>query len=214
MMRRIWSIAAALVVAGAGFGAGTAAAETVKVGLIMPFSGEFAQWGAETKGAVEVYQQLHGDSVNGNKIEVIYRDEGGINPARSRQLATELILRDHVKFLTGFVFSPDALAVASVITEAKVPTIITNAATGYITTKSPYFTRVSMTLQQDSAPLGIWAATHGIKTVDAVIADYVAGIDSYNGFAKTYTEHGGKIIRLLKYPVTASDVTPYYERVL
>jgi branched-chain amino acid transport system substrate-binding protein len=194
--------------------AGIAAADAVKVGLIMPFSGEFAQWGTETKGGVDVYQQLHGKSVNGHQIDVIMRDEGGINPARSKQLTTELILRDHVKFLTGFVFSPDALAVADLISQAKVPTIITNAATGFITRKSPYFVRVSFTLQQEAAPLGTWAASHGIKTVDAVIADYVSGQDSYDGFAKTYTAGGGKVIQTIKYPVTVADITPYYERVL
>jgi len=195
-------------------GGGHAMADTVKVGLIMPFSGEFAAWGEETKGGVEAYQGLHGKSVNGHQIEILMRDEGGINPARSKQLTTELILRDHVKFLTGFVFSPDALAVADIITQAKVPTIITNAATGFIPRKSPYFVRVSFTLQQESAPLGTWAATHGIKTAVAVVADYVSGQDSLAGFTKTYTEAGGKLIETIKYPVTTADITPYYERVL
>lgn len=189
-------------------------AETVKVGVIAPFSGEYTQWGTETKGGIEVYQKIHGNSVNGNQIEIILRDEGGLNPARSKQLTTELLLRDHVKFLAGYVFSPDALAVAEVITQAKVPTIITNAATGYITQKSPYFVRVSFTLQQQSASLGVWAAQHGYKRVDAVIADYVAGEDSYEGFQKTYTAAGGSVVQLIKYPVTVADITPFYARVL
>jgi branched-chain amino acid transport system substrate-binding protein len=194
--------------------AGTGSAETVRVGLIMPFSGSYAQWGAETKGGVRVYQELHGKSVKGNDIEILFRDEGGIDPARSKQLATELILRDHIQFLTGFVFSPDALAVADIITQAKMPTIITNAATGFIVRKSPYFVRVSFTLQQESAPLGTWAAKAGIKTVDSVIADYVAGKDSNEGFEKAYVAGGGKVLQTIKYPTTVADITPYYERVL
>ena len=210
-MTRLLRIGAVVLVLGA---AGHASAETVKVGLIVPFSGEYAQWGVETKGGVEVYQQLHGKTVNGNQIEVVMRDEGGINPARSKQLSSELILRDRVQFLAGYVFSPDALAVADVISQAKVPTIITNAATGFITEKSPYFVRVSFTLQQESSPLGSWAATHDIKNIDAVIADYVAGEDSYAGFLKTYSAAGGKVTQVIKYPVTVADITPYYERVL
>ncbi len=194
--------------------AGAASAETVKVGLIIPFSGSYAQWGAETKGGVQVYQELHGKSVNGNEIEIVMRDEGGIDPARSKQLATELILRDHVQFLTGFTFSPDALSVADIITQAKMPTIITNAATGFIVRKSPYYVRVSFTLQQESAPLGTWAARSGIKTVDSVTADYISGKDSEAGFLKTYTAGGGKILQEIKYPTTVADITPYYERVL
>jgi branched-chain amino acid transport system substrate-binding protein len=193
---------------------GAASADTVTVGLIIPFSGAYAQWGAETKGGVQIYQELHGKSVNGTNIEIVMRDEGGIDPARAKQLATELILRDHVQFLTGFTFSPDALAVADIITQAKMPTIITNAATGFIVRKSPYYVRVSFTLQQESAPLGTWAASHGIKTVDSVTADYIAGKDSEAGFAKTYTAGGGKILQDIKYPTTVADITPYYERVL
>jgi branched-chain amino acid transport system substrate-binding protein len=194
--------------------AGTAAADTVKVGLIMPFSGSYAIWGSETKGGIDVYQQLHGKSVNGHEIEIVLRDEGGIDPARSRQLAEELVLRDKVKFLTGFVFSPDAMAVADIITEAKVPTIITNAATAVIVRKSPYFVRVSFTLPQVSAPLGTWAAAHGIKSVVSVIADYVAGTDSNDAFVKTFTAGGGKVLETIKYPTTVADISPYYERVL
>jgi len=193
---------------------GSAMADTVKVGLIMPFSGEFASWGSETKGGIEAYQKLHGKSVNGHDIEVLMRDEGGIDPARTKQLATELILRDHVQFLAGFAFSPDALAIADVITEAKMPTIITNAATGFIVRKSPYYVRASFTLQQDAAPLGTWAAANGIKTVVSVIADYVSGQDSNDGFVKAFTAGGGKVLDTIKYPVTVADITPYYERVL
>ncbi len=202
------------IVGFAALWAGVASAETVKVGLIIPFSGSYAQWGTETKGGVRVYQELHGTKVNGNDIEIVFRDEGGIDPARSKQLATELILRDHVQFLMGFTFSPDALSVADIITQAKMPTIITNAATGFIVRKSPYYVRVSFTLQQESAPLGTWAARSGIKTVDSVTADYIAGKDSEAGFAKTYTAGGGKILQEIKYPTTVADITPYYERVL
>lgn len=194
--------------------AGIASAETVKVGLIMPFSGSYTEWGTQTKGGVEAYQKLHGTSVNGTNIEIVYRDEGGIDPARSKQLATELILRDRVQFLTGFVFSPDALSVADIITQAKMPTIITNAATGFIVRKSPYYVRVSFTLPQESAPLGKWAAAHGVKTVVSVVADYVSGKDSNDAFIKTFTAGGGKVLETIKYPTTVADITPYYERVI
>ena len=209
-MRQLLAVAAV----GLGLGATNALAENVKVGFIMTYAGEFAEWGNQTKGGIETYQALHGDSVGGNKIEIVYKDEGGINPARAKQLATELVLRDKAKFIVGFTFSPDALAVADVITQAKVPTIITNAATGFITQKSPYFARVSFTLQQQSASLGRWAAAHGVNSVDAVIADYVAGEDSLAGFTKAYEAGGGKIVQTIKYPVTVADVTPFYERVL
>ena len=71
-----------------------ASAETVKVGVIAPFSGPFARWGEQFQQAIKVYQKQHGESVNGNTIEVVYRDSGGPDPARAKQLAEELILRE------------------------------------------------------------------------------------------------------------------------
>jgi branched-chain amino acid transport system substrate-binding protein len=93
------------------------------------------------------------------------------------------------------------------------PTIITNAAAGFITRKSPYFVRVSFTLAQQATPLGVWAAKNGYDTVDAVVADYVSGIDSYESFNKTYTAGGGKMVNLIKVPVDIIDFSPYYQRV-
>ena len=81
---------------------GPVAAKTVKIGVIAPFSGGYARWGEQFQQAIEVFQSDFGDSVNGNKVELIYRDIGGIDPAKSKRFAEELIIRDKVKFLAGF----------------------------------------------------------------------------------------------------------------
>jgi len=194
--------------------AGIASADTVKVGMIMSASGGFSRWGEQTMGAVRIYQAQHGKSVNDNDIEVLLRDDGGPDPTRAKQLAEELILRDQVQFLAGFAFTPNALAVADLITEAKIPTIITNAATGIITTKSPYFVRVSFTLPQASAPLGQWAAKNGIKTADTVVADYAPGVDGETYFIKAFKAGGGQIVESIRVPLNVTDFAPFYERVL
>jgi len=211
MRRIIWI---GLVVALCGT-APAAMADTVKVGLIISASGSFASWGTQNIGGIKAYQEQHGTKVDGNEIEVILRDDGGPDPSRAKQLAEELVLRDKVQFLAGFVFSPNAMAVSDIITEAKIPTIIVNAGTGIVTRKSPYFVRVSFTLPQISSPLGTWAATRGkIKTVVSVVADYVSGIDSADAFAKTFTANGGKVIETIRVPISVTDFAPYYERVL
>jgi branched-chain amino acid transport system substrate-binding protein len=194
--------------------AGGVAAETVKVGMVMTATGPFGTWGAQTMAGIRIYQEQHGKSVKGNDIEVLLRDDGGVNPGRAKQLSEELILRDKVRFLTGFVFSPNALAVAELITQAKIPTILTNAATGFITRKSPYFVRVSFSLAEEAGPLGTWAAKNGYDTVDAVVADYVSGADSADAFTKAYTRGGGKLLNLIKVPVDVIDFSPYYQRVI
>ena len=161
---------------------GTACADTVKVGVISTFSGGFARWGEQFKQAIEVYQAQHGKTVNGHTIEIVYRDDGGPDPAKARQLAEELILREKVQFVAGFPWSPNALAVAELVTEAKMPTVIFNAATSVITRRSPYFVRTSFTLAQDTVPIARWAAKNGIKTVVIAVADYAPGHDAESFF--------------------------------
>jgi branched-chain amino acid transport system substrate-binding protein len=193
---------------------GVATAETVKVGVVGVFSGGFARWGDQFKQAIAVYQKHHGTSVNGNEIEIIFRDAGGPDPAKARQLAEELILRDKVQFLAGFVFTPNAMAVAPLITEAKMPTVIFNAATAVVTRRSPYFVRVSFTLPQISAPVAAWAVKNGVKKVVTVVSDYAPGHDSEQQFIKVFKANGGEILESIRIPLSTTDFAPFFERVL
>lgn len=209
-MRRIIAATAGLAMLAS---ATTASAEVIKIGLIANFSGAFAVWGQQFRQSVEAFQKVHGKSINGNEIQFVYRDNGGADPAKSRQLAEELILRERIKFLTGFDLTPNALAVAELITEAKVPTVIFNAATSVITRKSPYFVRTSMTVQQYVAPLPTWAAKEGgIKTVYSLVSDYAPGHDAEEIFVKNFEAAGGKIVGKDRIPLNVTDFAPYLER--
>lgn len=203
-----------LAAAAAVFGAAQARAEVVKFGIIAPFSGPFAVWGKQFKDSIDAYQKLNGKMVNGHEIQVIWRDEGAGDASKSRQFAEELILREKVQMLGGFTLTPDALAVAEVITESKTPTIILNAATAIITRKSPYFLRVSMTLPQIIKPLGEWAAKNGIKTAYTLASDYAPGHDAEDAFVKNFEKGGGKMLGKDRIPLSVTDFAPYMERVL
>ena len=191
-----------------------ASAETVKVGVIAPFSGPFARWGEQFQQAIKVYQKQHGESVNGNTVAVVYRDSGGPDPARAKQLAEELILREQVQFLGGFTFTPNALAVADLVTEAKIPTIIFNASTAANTRKSPYFVRTSQTIPQVTVEIAKWAAKNGVKRAITAVTDYAPGYDAETYFVKTFKAGGGEVLELIRIPLATTDFSPFYERVL
>ena len=153
-------------------------AQTVKVGVINTYSGPLAAAGDQMERGITLYMKLHEKELPpGVKIELIRRDDTGPNPEVAKRLAQELITRDKVQLLTGVVWTPNALAIAPLVTEAKVPFIIMNAGTAMITTKSPYIARVSFTLWQSSYPMGTWAAKNGIKSVYTLVSDYGPGID-------------------------------------
>jgi branched-chain amino acid transport system substrate-binding protein len=145
-------------------------------------------------------------------IELIKRDDTGPNPEVAKRLAQELITRDKVQLLTGVIWTPNALAMAPLVTEAKVPFVIMNAGTALITTKSPYIARVSFTLWQSNYPLGAWAAKHGLKNVYTLVTDFGAGIDSETAFTKAFTEAGGTIVGAVRMPVATVDFSPFLQR--
>jgi len=189
------------------------AEDTIKVGLIAPFSGPFADYGKQMQGGIKAYMQDHGDKVAGKKIELIIKDTTGPSPEIAKRLAQELAVRDKVDFLAGFGLTPEALAVAPIAEQAKKPMIIMNAATSVITTKSKYIARVSMTLPQISAPMGTWAVKHGIKRVVTLVADYGPGIDAETAFKTNFVGGGGQVLDSIRVPLRNPEFAPFIQRI-
>src|SRR5882724_13258705 len=91
-----------------------AAQDTIKIGVILPYSGQFADGAAQLDNAIKLYVKQHGDTVAGKKLEFIRKDTGGIAPDVAKRLAQELIVRDKVDILAGFVLTPNALAAGDI----------------------------------------------------------------------------------------------------
>ena len=189
------------------------AQEPVKVGIVAPFSGVAADYGKQMEGGIKAWFKLHGDTVNGRKIQLLIRDTTGPNPEIAKRLAQELVTRDKVDFLAGFGFTPEALAVAPVATEAKTPMIVMNAASSVVTTRSPYIARFSMALPQVSAPMATWAAKNGIKKVYTLVADYAPGLDSEKAFKEAFAAAGGTVVDSVRVPLKNPDFAPFVQRI-
>lgn len=189
------------------------AEDSIKVGLIAPFSGTFADYGKQMEGGIKAYMKQHGDKVAGKKIEIIIKDTTGPVPEVAKRLAQELVVRDKVDFLAGFGLTPEALAVAPIAEQAKKPMIVMNAATSIITTKSNYIARVSMTLAQTSGPMATWALKNGIKRVVTLVADYGPGIDAETAFKTNFIGGRGQILESLRVPLRNPEFAPYIQRI-
>ena len=203
-------LAAALLAASAASSA--SAQDTVKIGLIMAYSGQFADTAAQMDNAVKLYIKQHGDKVAGKKIEIIRKDTGGPNPDVAKRLAQELIVRDKVDILAGFTLTPEALGAAGPSEEAKKFMVVMNAATSIITTKSPYIARTSLTIPQLEDTLGKWAAKNGVKKAYTMVADYGPGIDAETWFHKGFKSAGGEIVGSVRMPVANPDFSAFVQR--
>ena len=208
LVTTFFGIAAASLAAVSAHGQGT-----VKIGLILPYSGQFADAAVQEDNAIKLYIKQHGDTVAGKKIEIIRKDTGGIDPAVSKRLAQELVTRDKVDILAGFVLTPNAMAAGDVSAEAKKFMVVMDAATAIITTKSPYMARTSLTIPQLNYPFGKWAATKGgVKKAYTMVSDYGPGHDAEEWFQKGFKEGGGEIVGSVRMPVANPDFSAYVQR--
>ena len=195
--------------------AGTAAyaADTIKIGLIEPYSGQFADAATQQDNAIKLFMKQNGDTVAGKKIEVIRKDVGGINPPVAKRLAQELVTRDHVDVIAGFVLTPNAMAAGDISKEAKKFMVVMNAATSVVITKSPYMVRTSLTIPQLNVAFGKWAATKGgVKKVYTMVSDYGPGHDAEQSFQRGVKEGGGEVVGSVRMAVQNPDFSAYVQR--
>jgi branched-chain amino acid transport system substrate-binding protein len=200
---------------GLGLVAPTAAQaqDTVKIGVILPYSGPFADAANQLDAGIKLYMEQNGDEVAGKKIEIIRKDTGGPAPDVAKRLAQELVVRDEVDILAGFALTPEALGAADISKEAQKFMVVMNAATSIITEASPYIVRTSLTIPQVNYAFGKWAAQQGVKEAYTLVADYGPGHDAQSSFAKGFTEAGGTIVGADQTPVVNPDFSAFVQRV-
>lgn len=185
----------------------------VRIGVITSLSGPAAQSGAQMKAGIDTWLRLNNATAGGRRIEVLYRDDTGPQADVAKRLATELVSRDKADILAGFIFTPNAVAAASVADRAKRPLVVMNAAASGITKRSPYVTRTSYTIAQSVVPLAQWAYKTGSRKVYSIVADYAPGLDGEEWFDRTFKAAGGSIVGAVRAPLATADYSAYVQRI-
>ncbi len=195
--------------------AGTAAqaqSDTVKIGLILPMTGQQASTGRQIDAAVKLWMTQNGNKAGGKKIEVIVKDDAAV-PDTTRRLAQELVVNDKVAVLAGFGVTPAAMATAPIATQSKTPMVVMAAATSAITEASPFIVRTSFTLPQATLGIAEWAAKNGVKKAVSLVADYGPGFDAEKFFDARFTLNGGQVLEKLRTPLRSPDFAPVLQKV-
>jgi branched-chain amino acid transport system substrate-binding protein len=195
--------------------AALAHAQTVKVGVVMTFTGGGAEFGQQISQGMDMFTKLNPDAFGSCKIELVKRDSKNPGGAEAKTAVQELITQDKVDMLTGFVFSPNAITTASLATAGKKPMIIMNAGTAWITNLSPMIARVSFSMWQSGYTMGEAAAkVLGAKTAVVGYTEYPPGKDELEAFTAGFEGAGGKVIDAIPMggPGKVPDFTPFFQR--
>ena len=207
---RIALAAAATIALGSGL-----SAQEVKVGVNLPYTGVGAEIAQQVDRGIELYLKLNADKIKPYTIKLVKRDVKNPGGADARTAVQELLTQDNVDVITGWVYSPNAIATAPVVSAGKKLAVIMNAGTAHITTLSPYYVRVSFSMWHAGYALGEAAATQ-LKAKTAVIGftDFPPGKDSRDAFKRSFEANGGTVVDEIPMGSAGAvpDFTPFFQR--
>jgi branched-chain amino acid transport system substrate-binding protein len=210
--RMITAIAALAVIAG---GAGAAQAQEIKVGVVLPYTSVNAETAQQMDRGMEQYLKLNANAVKPYTITLIKRDAKNPAGADAKLAVQELLTQDNVDAVVGWIYSPNAIASAPLLTAANKLGVVMNAGTAWITNLSDDFVRTSFSMWSAGYTLGVAAAkTLHAKTAVVAYTDFPPGKDSLDAFTAGFEANGGKVLDAIPAggPAQVPDFTPFFQR--
>lgn len=185
-----------------------AAAEDLKVGLLLPYSSVYAALGQEITDGFTLAVDTYGEGVEVTTVQEDTEVKPGVGLAKMRKL----VLQDRVDVVVGVVSSGVLGAIRDFAHQSQTPIVVANAGNSVMTGAqcSPYLIRVSFSNDQVNRPMGPWMVEQGITKVYTLAPDYAAGRQMIEAFSKSFTEAGGEIVGEAYTPFReTSDFGPY-----
>lgn len=191
--------------------AGAASAQPsgpVKVGLMLPASGTFADLGKKVANGFKLYVTENGGKLAGRSVEYVELDDES-DPSKASENASKLIKRDRVDVLIGTIHSGVAMTMARVARDTNTLMIVPNAGAAEITGSmcAPNIFRTSFSNWQPGYATGLLAARKH-KTAVTVSWKYAAGDESVRGFREGFEKGGGKVVKDLNLPFPNVEFQP------
>jgi branched-chain amino acid transport system substrate-binding protein len=187
------------------------AQETIKIGVVGPNSGPYAVIGEEVRNGFELYLTQIGRKAGGKTIEVIFEDTQA-KPDVGLTKVKKLVEKDGVSFVGGVVSSSVAYALRDYMVSKNIPLVVTVASADGLTQQQahPTIFRTNSSGSQVSHPFGKWLYEQGgFKKLIMIAPNYAMGYEQTGGFARTFVQAGGKIVKTLYPPIGAPDFGPF-----
>jgi branched-chain amino acid transport system substrate-binding protein len=198
------TVLSAAILAGLSGGLGSGevqAAEKLKVGLMLPYSGTFASLGNAIENGFRLYVTEQGGKLAGREIEFSKVDDES-EPSKATDNVNKLIKRDQVDVLIGTVHSGVAMAMAKAAKDSGTLLIVPNAGADAVTGPmcAQNIFRSSFSNWQPGYAMGEIAAKKGLKKFVTITWKYAAGDESVRGFREGLEKGGGQIVKELTLP--------------
>ena len=173
----------------------------VRVGLMLPYTGTFAQLGVAIENGFRMAIAEQGGKLGGREIEYFKVDDES-EPSKGIENASKLVQRDKVDVLVGTVHSGVQMGIHKVARDSGVLSLIPNAGVHAATRSqcAPNVFRTSFSNSQPTRALGQAMVAKGHKKAVWITWKYAAGDEAFEGFKESYTAAGGTIVKELGLP--------------
>jgi len=196
----IWLVVLILIVGGlivyGSKGVGKAAKESIKIGVMLPLTGDAASYGEPARNIYTLAaEEINaGGGISGRQIELIIEDSK-CNGKDATSAAQKLINVDKVQVIIGGFCSSESIAATPIAAEAKVALFSAGSSSPDLTDISPYFFRNYPSDASQGRVLAEAAAAKGWKKVSFLQeqTDYALGV--YKAFSARFEELGGTIVK-------------------
>ena len=176
------------------------AADKVKIGFVTTLSGPAGVIGKHMKDSAELGLSMLGGKIGGLPGEIVFADDQ-FKPDVGRQVTDELMKRDKVDFMTGYIWSNVLLAVYQPVIQSGTILISANAGPHEIAGEkcAPNFFSASWQNDQTPEAMGKFMDDQKMSDIYLIAPDYAAGRDMMSGFkrffkgkvtAEVYTKFG------------------------
>src|SRR5215471_6232878 len=201
-LEKFWPVIALLLAAAlARNPSAWAQTQKIRVGLMLPYTGTYAQLGTAITNGFKLAVAEKGGRLGGRELEYFTVDDEA-EPAKAPENTNKLVQRDKVDVLVGTVHSGVQMGTVKIAKETGTLLIIPNAgldaATGALC--APNIFRTSFSNWQPSYPMGKVLADRGIRNVVSLAWKYGAGEEAVAGFTEGFIKAGGKSVRGLWIP--------------
>ncbi|MBM4438961.1 MAG: ABC transporter substrate-binding protein [Candidatus Rokubacteria bacterium] len=187
----------------------------IKIGMLAPLTGPFAQIGKDMVSGTELYLDEIGRQMGGRKVELIVEDDEG-NPATALNKSRKLVEQDRVAVLTGGLLANVGYALQPYIDGQRVPATYPVMAADDITQRKPakYIVRTGWATSQPMHPFAEWVAKNTRHRKIAFIGmDYAFGYETLGGFQAVFEKEGGQIVQKIWTPLNTNDFAPFLAQV-
>lgn len=185
----------------------------VKVGLILPLSGNAAP--AAVLDQAGMRHALKEYEAKGWKFEVLLEDTQ-YDATQALRVTQKLIERDRVDFLLGPIGSHEALAIRDTVDQSRTIMSTASAVARDLTGKrcSKYIWRSTPTSFMYGLGYGPWQANNLGKKAYILTTDIAVGHEIAESISIGFKQAGGQIVGEAKAPLTTTDFAPFMGPIL